>query len=812
MARRTAVSLLAAFTGAMALGGQLADGFAEPEGRYRPWCSWWWLNGNVDRELLTKDLEAMKETGFGGVLCFDSRGYWDDDDHVPAPPVRHEYLSPSWSDHVVHAVKECARLGLEFSMSFSCSGGSLRGPDPLGGDAPKRLVYQSFALAPGESAPRPEPPAFAWYRPVATLLVRYAGEPRASHPEWRNAGGLYTQVAQADDRRDRDAEEGDAEALEVVELPGWETADASWTAPADGQWVLLRLGMTTIDGHECDVDILDRAAVTRFFNRFSAAVLDRVKPYLGTTFTHLYSCSWEGAVPTWSVDFERDYRELTGRGIVRDLPLLCGFDRRGGREAFVRDYRRARNEMFLRNFYSTARTLAAARGLKWVSESGGPWRRHPAIFGLADQVRFYAVNDLPQGEFWYRTDADWRNGRGQFVRGAVRAAFALGLNRVSAEAFTHMTYHWSVAPCDLKGVGDMAYASGVNHFVWHTFTCSPDELGTPGGEYFAGTHVNRNVPWRRDGAAFVTYLARCQYLLQQGDPVLRLPADPGEYVDWGNHDAAFNVPGDCVLPVGWRYAHRRIAHDGTDIYFVTGEGRGTARFAAKGTAELWDPVTGEIAFAGEGPEVALDLPRDGSVFVVFRPDATRTDAAQSAAVRPPLDVGGPWEVEFLPPERAVNARPFSRPFARLADFTEQDDFDVRHFAGTAVYRRTVEVDDPGAYRSIRLGAVKMGTARIVLNGRDLGVAWCDPWRVRIPAGALRRGGNALEIRFSNNWANRLIGDAQLPPERRVGRTTVAVRDAPRKTPGKTHTIYSGFCRDDRLFPCGVLGPVRLTAD
>ena len=81
--------------------------------------------------------------------------------------------------------------------------------------------------------------------------------------------------------------------------------------------------------------------------------------------------------------------------------------------------------------------------------------------------------------------------------------------------------------------------------------------------------------------------------------------------------------------------------------------------------------------------------------------------------------------------------------------------------------------------------------------------------MEIPEGVLKPGRNELEIRFTNNWANRLIGDTHLPPEKRVGKTFVAVRDEPRNAAGKKYTIYSGFCRDDALFPCGLLGPVRL---
>ncbi|MFR6034718.1 MAG: glycosyl hydrolase, partial [Bacilli bacterium] len=53
--------------------------------RDKPWCYWWWVNGHVDKETITADLEAMKEVGFGGCLQFDARGYWEDSNHLLYP-------------------------------------------------------------------------------------------------------------------------------------------------------------------------------------------------------------------------------------------------------------------------------------------------------------------------------------------------------------------------------------------------------------------------------------------------------------------------------------------------------------------------------------------------------------------------------------------------------------------------------------------------------------------------------------------------------------------------------------------------------
>ena len=119
--------LAGVFAAFAAAGGSLWERFAAPPPPARPWCYWWWVNGHVDRETITADLEAMAHLGFGGVLMFDSRGYWDDESHVVNPPAEVVWGSDAWYDRVEFSLRECARLGLTFTMNASASGGKLNG-------------------------------------------------------------------------------------------------------------------------------------------------------------------------------------------------------------------------------------------------------------------------------------------------------------------------------------------------------------------------------------------------------------------------------------------------------------------------------------------------------------------------------------------------------------------------------------------------------------------------------------------------------------------------------------------------------------
>ena len=107
-----------------------------------------------------------------------------------------------------------------------------------------------------------------------------------------------------------------------------------------------------------------------------------------------------------------------------------------------------------------------------------------------------------------------------------------------------------------------------------------------------------------------------------------------------------------------------------------------------------------------------------------------------------------------------------------------------------------------------------GLAHVFVNGKDCGVVWCAPWEADVTS-ALREGENEIEIRYTNNWYNRLVGDCFLKPEERVTRSTLRYSAKPRaKSDPKRPwfllpTIYSGPAVSDPLQPSGLIGPVIL---
>src|SRR2546430_8134715 len=90
---------------------ELSRGFVKPPDSAKPRTWWHWVSGNVSKEGITADLEAMKRIGVGGAQCFSVEQVPDKKDrgHVL-------YMSPQWRELTRHAISEAARLNLELTI------------------------------------------------------------------------------------------------------------------------------------------------------------------------------------------------------------------------------------------------------------------------------------------------------------------------------------------------------------------------------------------------------------------------------------------------------------------------------------------------------------------------------------------------------------------------------------------------------------------------------------------------------------------------------------------------------------------------
>jgi hypothetical protein len=240
---------------------------------------------------------------------------------------------------------------------------------------------------------------------------------------------------------------------------------------------------------------------------------------------------------------------------------------------------------------------------------------------------------------------------------------------------------------------------------------------------------------------------------------------------------------------------------GVDIYWVNNrnnrEENVNAKFRVQGKeAEIWYPETGKIEKASFDisngiTNVPLHLVSNDAIFIVFRKKTSVTSRVVPQTTEKLITaVEGPWDLTFQPNRGA----PSSIMVDTLSSWSVNSDPGVKYFSGTGTYSKNIEVPEnwlnQGDQIWLDLGKVK-NLAEVWINGKSLGIIWKTPFRVEV-TDALKTGSNRLEIKVTNLWVNRLIGDQQ-----------------PGIKTTYTYTTRAFYAAESPLLPSGLLGPVRI---
>jgi len=522
----------------------LAAGFANPPDQARPWVYWMWMDGNLSRDGITADLEALRAAGLGGVvICEVNVG-------VPRGPV--EFMSPAWRGLFKHVVREAERLGLEVTLNAGPGWTGSGGPWVKPEQSMQHIVVASVDIA-GPSRfdaelPRPaRRPAFfgegglpreikdtmdGFYRDVAVLAfpTPVSGHPIADIDE----KALYVRAPYSSQPGVRPFLPSPAEypglpagaaidPARILDLTDKLTADGrlAWDIPP-GRWTILRFGRTTtgantrpapVPGLGLECDKLDAVAFDAHYDAFVGALLREIGPRRTdgqAGWTTLHIDSWEMGAQNWTGAFREEFLKRRGYDLLPFLPAVTGrpvADLETS-ERFLWDLRQTANELVLENHALRLKELGRRDGFRLSIE---PYDMTPC----ADMTLGSAA-DVPMGEFWLSGFNTAHS-----VVEAAGIAHTNGRTVVAAESFTSDDREaWQAHPASMKALGDWAFAAGVNRIAFHRSQHQAALQVRPGmtmGPY--GVHWERTQTWWDFVPAYHAYLSRCQFMLRQGLPV-----------------------------------------------------------------------------------------------------------------------------------------------------------------------------------------------------------------------------------------------------------------------------------------------------
>lgn len=558
-------------------------------------------------------------------------------------------------------------------------------------------------------------------------------------------------------------------------------------------WDIYRFGYTSLNkrddstsprsgaGLECDK--MSREAVKRFWDGYPSMILDLAGDLAGKTLVNFEIDSYEQKSQSWTPAMEAEFEAHRGYALRAWLPVLAGRTMESAErsEQFRQDWQATIEDLFAENYYGyMAELVRQTPGMRLLIQPYG----EPLN---SEKVARQAEDFILCGEFWTNPPT-WG---GRSIYEVSDLAHQLGRRDVYAEGFTCWPLNaWEDDPNSLKVIADRVFCVGINRLMLHAGAANPWPWARPGMTFGKwGTQFTPGNTWWEAGGAreLYHYFAKCQALLQRG-----------EFVE------------NCTEGDLW-WIHRREGD--IDIYFVANQ--------------LDEPVKAALPFA-EG----LQLDARGAEFVVLRdgkrlpvtlhPQGVRS--ALTASGTTPLD--GPWTVSF--PEGS--GAPAQITLDGLTDWKDHPEPGVHYFSGTGTYHKTFTFNPPadGSRVWLDLGEVQ-SMAEVRLNGKACGILWHAPFSVDV-TDALREGENELEIRVTNLWVNRMIGDEFEPddivwgePSRYgyapgsplIGSTMKEVpewleKGLPRPSQGR-HAVMSFkfFSKDAPLHSSGLLGPVEL---
>lgn len=521
----------------------LKKGFLSPPDSAKPGVYWYFMDGNLSRESMTKDLESMKEAGIGNLMFLEV--------NVGVPRGNVDFFSEEWQSLFAHAVKEAERLDIEISLGLGPGWTGSGGPWVKPEESMKHIVAGSVDVSGGKTieltlpVPSPKAPYFGipeemkeqwenYYEDIALLAIPRS-EIRDSVPDIDEKALYYrppyTSVAGV---KPYFISSGHYPATGTKGLDRSHILDIShlmdkngklrWEAPP-GEWILMRFvsrnnGASTrpapLPGLGFESDKFDKVSLNRHLDHFIGSLLmksgtpDRNKR---GGLKRLHMDSWEMGAQNWSGNFREEFRSKRGYDPLPFYPLFCGItvENREISERFLWDLRQTAQELVIENHAKEAKRYARKHQMDFSIE---PYDMNPtADLELGD------VADIPMCEFWSKGYGF--NSAFSCIE-ATSIGHINGSSIIAAEAFTADPGEgWKQYPAVMKNQGDWALSTGINRFVFHTFQNQflADSLrpGATMGPY--GVHWDRNQTWWPMVHAYHEYLSRCQYLLQQGRAV-----------------------------------------------------------------------------------------------------------------------------------------------------------------------------------------------------------------------------------------------------------------------------------------------------
>ncbi|MBZ4191105.1 glycosyl hydrolase [Niabella beijingensis] len=525
---------------------QLKTQFITPPDSAKPGVYWYFMDGNLSASGIREDLKAMKEAGIGHVIFLEV--------NVGVPRGRIDFLSKEWLLLFKQIEQEAEKQGIAITLGIGPGWAGSGGPWVAPEYSMQHLVSSSTTVTAHDKdpvtlpVPAPKAPFFGegaltpeltrirndFYRDVAVLAFPAPSQEdsikdvdyralyyRAPFSSAKGVPAFYPPVT-----GEPGVKKNAIQKTAVVDITDHLAADGklNWK-PQSGVWTVMRFGVRNNGagtrpaprpGLGFEADKFDTTAINQHLDFYVGKILEQIghsgkQKKGGLKFLHIDS--WEMGAQNWTKNFRQEFINRRGYDPLPYYPVYAGriVGSKEISDRFMWDLRKTAMDLVLEHHAQQVKKYAYRNGLRLSIE---PYDMNPTA-----DLELGAVADIPMCEFWSK-------GFGFNTQFSCVEASSLGHVQgkpvIGAEAFTAQNNEgWKQYPGSMKNQGDWAFAAGVNKFFYHTYQSQPlpDSLkpGMTMGPY--GIQWNRNQTWWPMAGGYHQYIARCSYLLQQGNTV-----------------------------------------------------------------------------------------------------------------------------------------------------------------------------------------------------------------------------------------------------------------------------------------------------
>lgn len=515
--------------------------FLTPPNQAKPQVWWHWMNGHISSNGITRELEDMKKVGIGGFTLFNTS------EGTPAGPVK--YMSDEWFKMLEHTIKEAERLGLEMRIhngaGWSSTGGPWTTPDQAMQEVVWTETHISGPILLDSLIDIPEPAlgierdmkkdpeinkryyvqrekVRGFYNDIAVLAFPRLNSDSTSNPFrlenwWEKAGFAKLRKEYIPDKRVVSPSDC-IDIHQIVNLTSKIDNEGKimWQVPP-GEWTILRFGYqptgrqnhpAPLEGRGLEIDKLSSLAVDNYWQNSIAKIIHTGNVQSGKVFKGILIDSYEVGHQNWNSSLPQNFQYLRGYDLTPYLPTLTGriVESVNTTERFLWDFRKTLSDLIIQNYYGRFYDLCKQNELELSAETYG-------VYGNTDDFTASAIPDIPMAEWWaFGNDSH----HAATAKLASSSAHIYGKKIIDSEAFTGSGNRiFEEHPYALKAQGDYFFCQGINRFSFHTYTHDPYNHPPGIGLGYYGSRFARNT-WWPFASPWLEYLARCQYLLQEG--------------------------------------------------------------------------------------------------------------------------------------------------------------------------------------------------------------------------------------------------------------------------------------------------------